>query len=74
MRLVRIAVALLVVALVGPGAAGAFATGSGRDALTFRGVGSAPSEITVANIQSSLQRGDNNAPSAPDTWFRFGVC
>ena len=73
MRFVRIALLLLVIALVGPSAAGALATSSGSEPLGFRSVGAAPAEISVANIQFSLQRGDNNQPIAPDTRFRFGV-
>lgn len=73
MRFVRITLLLLVIALVGPSAAGVFASGSAPEALGFRAVGAAPAEISVANIQFSLQRGDNNQPVAPDTRFRFGV-
>jgi hypothetical protein len=73
MRLVRIALLFLVIALVGPGAAGAWAMSSAPGSLSFRSVGAAPAEIGVANIQFSLQRGDNNQPIAPDTRFRFGV-
>lgn len=72
MRLVRIALVLMVIALVGPSAAGAFASGAVSDKLGFRAVGAAPAEISVANIQFSLQRGDNNQPVAPDTRFLFG--
>ena len=73
MRLLRIALVLIVVALVGPGAVGAVASGGATGALGFRTVGEAPSEISVANIQFALQRGDNNQPVAPDTRFKFGT-
>ena len=72
MRFVRIASLLTVIALVGPSAVGAFASGGTPEKLGFRAVGAAPAQISVANIQFSLERGDNNQPVAPATRFHFG--
>lgn len=72
MRFMRIAMLLLLVALLGPSAAGAFATG-GAGEYRFRSVSAAPAQINVSGIEFSLQKGDNAHPINPSTRFAFGV-
>jgi hypothetical protein len=73
MRLVRYALVMFTIALVGPSAMGALASSGEERQTVFRGVGAAPAEINVANIQFALQKGDNATPIAPDTRFQYGT-
>lgn len=73
MRFMRIAMLLLLVALVGPSAAGAFTSGGESGLYQFRTASAAPAEINVSGIEFSLQKGDNATPINPSTRFAFGT-
>jgi hypothetical protein len=73
MRFMRIAMLLLLVALIGPSAAGAFASGGASGEYRFRTVSAAPAEINVSGIEFSLQKGDNASPVNPSNRFAFGT-
>ena len=72
MRFMRIAMLLLLVALVGPSAAGVFASGGAAGQYSFRSVSAAPANINVSGIEFSLQKGDNATPVNPSNRFAFG--
>ena len=73
MRFMRIAMLLLLVALVGPSAAGAFTSGEASGRYQFRTASAAPAEINVSGIEFSLQKGDNATPVNPSNRFAFGT-
>jgi hypothetical protein len=73
MRFVRIATLLLLVALIGPGAVGAFASSGGGSEYRFRSVSAAPVDFSVGAIEFALQKGDNATPINPSNRFAFGT-
>jgi hypothetical protein len=73
MRYLRIALLLLVVALVGPGAVGAFASSGPGSDYKLRAVSAAPADFSVGAIEFSLQKGDNATPVNPSNRFAFGT-
>jgi hypothetical protein len=73
MRIIRIALVLLFVALVGPGTVGVMASGGAASRLTFRPAGGAPINFSVGAIEFSLEKGDNATPINPNTRFAFGT-
>jgi hypothetical protein len=74
MRIIRIALLLMGVALVGPSAAGALASGGLANQPAFRSMAAAPADaFTVSGIEFALQRGDNATPINPSNRFAFGT-
>ena len=73
MRILRYALLLLVIALVGPSAAAVLATGAPKKATDARAVSAAPADFGVSGIEFSLNKGPNATPVTPSNRFAFGV-
>jgi hypothetical protein len=62
------------VALIGPSAAGALASGGPANQYAFRSAAAAPAgAFSVGGIEFALQRGDNAQPVNPSNRFAFGT-
>ena len=73
MRFLRYALLLLVIALVGPGAAAVLATGSPKKSPEFRVVNASPADFNVSGIEFALDKGANATPIGASDRFRFGI-
>jgi len=74
MRIIRIAMLLLGLVLIGPSAANMWASGAVKDQYAFRSAAAAPADaFSVGGIEFALQRGDNATPINPSNRFAFGT-
>jgi hypothetical protein len=73
MRVIRVVLLLVAIALAGPGAAAALATGSVASRANLKPVGNAPIAFSVGQIEFALEKGDNAQPVNPNTRFAYGT-
>lgn len=73
MRIVRLALVLLLVAVIGPSAANALATSPSAPRAPVRAATGLPVWFNVSGIEFSLLHGDNARPVNPSNRFAYGA-